>query len=136
MTTSQRKARAVAEHSSAGYGMLGVIVALLLLSVGVLSVSSVLTQAVSMQTTSSQRTSALYIAQTAMELQRSLDPLTLVSLPAVAVDEDGQPDMAGPFTREVVVDSAGANLIGVTVVVTAPRSNPIRLETWIYDGEF
>ena len=134
--TTQERIEAAAQRSDAGFGMVGVIVALILLSVGVLSVSNVLTQSLGMQTVSDQRNSALYIAQTAMEGQRALDPLTLASLAQIAVDADGVPDPGGVFTREVVVDSVAPNLIGVTVVVTAPRSSPIRLETWVYDREF
>ena len=122
-------------RADAGFGLIEVIVALIVLSVGVLSVSNVLTQSVAMQTISSQRTSALTIAQTAMEQIRAMDPLTVAAVSAQAVDEDGQPDVNGVFTRAVTVTSAGTHLIEVTVIVTAPRSTPTRLVTWIYDSD-
>lgn len=118
----------------AGFGLVGVIVALVLLSVGVLSVSSVLTQSVSMQTVSSQREHALFIAQTTMEGIRAMDPLTVTAQATTAVNEDGQPDPNGIYTRTVAVGAASTDLISVTVVVTAPRSRPMTLVTWIYDG--
>ena len=123
-------------RADAGFGLIEVVVALIVLSVGVLSVSNVLTQSVAMQTIASQRTSALTIAQTAMEQIRAMDPLTVAAVTAQSVNEDGQPDVNGVFTRAVTVTTAGTNLIEVTVIVTAPRSRPIRLVTWIYDGDF
>jgi hypothetical protein len=136
MTTYQDRIDAAARRSDAGFGMVGVIVAMMMLSVGILSMSGVLTQSVGMQTISAQRTSALTIAQTTMEVIRGMDPTTVVAQAAVAVNEDGIPDAAGVFTREVTIGDPGRNLIEVTVIVTAPRSRPIRLVTWIYDGEY
>lgn len=136
-TSSHReRIEAAAARPDAGYGLASVIVALVLLSVGVLSVSNVLTQSVAMQTITSQRTSALAIAHTTMETIRAMDPLTVTAQSAQAVDENGQPDVNGVYTREVTLGTPGNNLIEVTVIVTAPRSRPIRLVTWIYDGDF
>ena len=123
-------------RADAGFGLIEVVVALIVLSVGVLSVSNVLTQSVAMQTIAAQRTSALTIAQTTMETIRAMDPLTVTAVSAQTVNEDGQLDINGVFTRAVTVTTAGTNLIEVTVIVTAPRSLPIRLVTWIYDGDF
>lgn len=134
--TADERVRTAAKRSDAGYGLIGVLVALVLLSVGILSVSNVLTQSVSMQTMSSQRSSALSIAQTTMEAIRAMDPLTVAAVSAIVVDEQGQPDVNGVFTREVIIGDPGRNLIEVTVLVTAPRLNPVRLVTWIYDGAF
>jgi len=121
----------------AGYSLVSVIIALLLLSVGVISLSGVLTQSLSMQTVMATRTSALYVAQTHLELLKSQDPISLASEAVVQVDERGNPDAGGAFSREVTVASAGRNLMEVVVIVTSPRSNnPIRLVTWVYDGRF
>jgi Tfp pilus assembly protein PilV len=122
--------------ASAGYSLISVLVAIILLVVGVLSLSNVLTQSLEMQTVISVRTTAVYIAQTYMEELRSRDPLTLAAEAAVRVDDQGAADASGIFTREVLVDSAGRNLIQVQVVVTNPRSSPVRLVTWMYDGAF
>jgi hypothetical protein len=136
MTTYERRIQEAAQRADAGMGLVSVLVALVLLSVGVLSVSSVLTQSVAMQTMTAQRTSALSIAQTTMEQIRAMDPLTVTALPAMNVTEEGVADVNGVFIREVTIGDPGRNLIEVTVIVTAPRSNPIRLVTWIYDGAF
>lgn len=135
-TTYQDRIEAARSRPDAGYGLVSVIVALVLLSVGVLSVSNVLTQSVAMQTITSQRTSALAIAHATMEQIRAMDPLTVTAQAAQAVDENGQPDANGVYTREVTLGTPGSNLIEVTVIVTAPRSRPIRLVTWIYDGDY
>jgi Tfp pilus assembly protein PilV len=121
-------------RADAGFSLVSVVVALVLLSVGVLSLSNVMTQSITMQTISAIRTSALYIAQTHMEDLRSRDPLTLAAEAVVRVDEEGNADPNGVFTREVTVASAGRNLLEVVVIVTTPRSDPIRLVTWVYDG--
>ena len=134
--TCEERTDFAASRSDAGYGLVGVIVALVLLSVGVLSVSNVLTQSIAMQTIGAQRTTALSIARTAMEDIRGVDPTTVTAQALVVVDDQGVPDASGIFTREVTVSSAGSNLIEVTVVVTAPRSSPVRLITWIFDGVF
>lgn len=130
--TARVRRQAVSGRSDAGFGLVGVLVALILLSVGVLSVSNVLTQSVAMQAISAQRTGALQIAQSTMETIRAMDPSTVTAQPQIDVNEAGWPN--GDFTREVAVGEAGPNLIEVTVTVTAPRSNPIRLVTWIYRG--
>lgn len=121
---------------NAGYSLISVLVAIILLIVGVLSLSNVLTQSLEMQNIMSVRTTALYVAQTYMEELRSRDPLTLAAEAAVRVNDQGAADASGIFTREVLVDSAGRNLIEVQVVVTNPRSSPVRLVTWMYDGAF
>ena len=124
-------------REDAGYSLPSILVALVLLAVGVMSLSNVLTQSVAMQTVMSTRTTALYVAQTHLELLKSRDPIAIADETAVRVDERGQPDANGVFTREVTVTDAGRNLREVTVIVTTPRSrNPIRLVTWIYDQRF
>ena len=127
----------VLERAEAGYSLVSVLIALLLLAVGVIALSSVLTQSISMQTVMSTRTSALYIAQAHMEELKGRDPITLTAESAVNVNEDGQVDVNGVFTRSVSVDSAGRNLMQVVVSVTTPRSNnPIQLVTWVYDRRY
>lgn len=120
-------------RSDAGYSLISVLVAIILLVVGVISLSNVMTQSLSMQTIQATRTTALYIAQTYMEELKSRDPAVLAAEAVAQVDEEGNPDAGGVFSREVMVASAGRNLINVTVIVTTPRSDPIRLVTWVYD---
>lgn len=136
MMSRQERIRNAAGRKDAGFSIVAVLVALILLSVGVLSVSNVLTQSVSMQTMGNQRTQALYIAQTVMEGIRGMEPVAITAVAQEQVDEAGQPDANGVYTREVTTFDAGRNLVGVNVIVTAPRTEPITLTTWIYDGEY
>ncbi len=135
MTTHQKYEPAV-QRPAAGFGLISVLVAIVLLSVGVLSISQVLTQSVSMQTIMSIRTTALDVARAYMEEVKSRDPLTLVSEAEVRVNERGELDSNGVFTRELTVTSVDLHLNEITVIVTTPRSSPISLVTWIYDGGY
>ena len=131
----QRKREASVQRSDAGFGLVSVMVAIVLLSVGVLSLSQVLTQSVSMQTIIASRTTALDVARSYMEV-RGTDPLALAATPSTRVNERGEVDSNGQFTRELTVKTVDLHLIEATVIVTLPRSNPIRLVTWIYDGVY
>lgn len=135
MTAQARHVPAV-QRPDAGMGLISVIVALTLLSVGILSLTQVLTQSVSMQTVTSQRTTALDVARSYMEQVKGRDPLTLVTESAVQVNERGELDGSGVFTRELTIVSVSLHLVEATVIVTLPRSNPIELVTWIYDGVY
>lgn len=136
MTPRRRHERAVQRRPDAGFGMISVLVAIVLISVGALSLSQVLTQSVSMQTIISMRTTGLDIARAAMENLKGQDPLTLVGQAPIRVNDKGEPDSGGAFTREITVESVAQHLIEVYVIVTTPRSNPIELMTWIYDGVY
>ena len=120
----------------AGMSLISVMVAIILLSIGITSVSQVLTQSVTMQTIVAMRTTGLDIARSYMEEVKGRDPLTLVSEAAVQVNERGEQDSGGSFTRELTVVSVDLHLDEIVVIVTLPRSNPIRLLTWIYDGVY
>ena len=124
------------QRADAGFGLVSVMVAIVLLSVGVLSLSQLLTQSVSMQTIIASRTTGLDVARSYMEEVKGLDPLTIVAQPEVRVNERGELDSNGHFTRELTVTAVSLHLIEATVIVTMPRSNPIRLVTWIYDGVY
>ncbi len=135
MKTQQRRERSTLRHD-AGFGLVSVMVAIVLLSVGVLSLSQVLTQSVSMQTIIAGRTTALDVARSYMEEVKGLDPLLVAATPEVRVNETGEVDSNGMFTRELLITTVSLHLVEATVIVTLPRSNPIRLVTWIYDGVY
>ena len=132
----QRKQEPSVHRRDAGFGLVSVMVAIVLLSVGVLSLSQVLTQSVSMQTIIGSRTTALDVARSYMEEVRGLDPLLVESQPEVRVNEKGEENSNGLFTKELTVTTVQLHLVEATVIVTMPRSNPIRLVTWIYDGVY
>ncbi len=135
MITRQRHELSVL-RPDAGFSLISVMVAIILLLVGVLSISQVLTQSVSMQTIIGTRTTGLDVARSYMEEVRGLDPLLVVATPEVRVNERGDVDANGLFTRELTITAVSLHLVEATVIVTLPRSNPIRLVTWIYDGVY
>ena len=120
----------------AGFGLISVMVAIVLLSVGITAVSQVLTQSVTMQTIVAMRTTGLDIGRSYMEDVKGRDPLTLASESAVQVNGRGEADSNGSFTRELTVVSVDLHLDEIVVIVTLPNSKPIRLLTWIYDGVY
>ena len=89
-----------------------------------------------MQTIIASRTTALDVARSYMEEVRGLDPLLVATTPEVRVNERGDVDANGLFTRELTITAVSLHLVEATVIVTLPRSNPIRLVTWIYDGVY
>jgi Tfp pilus assembly protein PilV len=135
MITRQRHEMAV-RRPEAGFSLISVLVAIVLLSVGMLAISQVLTQSVSMQTIMSMRTTALDVARSYMEEVKSRDPIMLVSETAVTVNDKGAVDANGSFTRGLTVKNVALHLNEITVTVTTRRSSPITLVTWIYDGEY
>ena len=120
----------------AGMSLISVMVAIILLSIGVTSVSQVLTQSVAMQTIVAMRTTGLDVARSYMEEVRGRDPLTVTAEAEVRVNERGELDSEGRFLRELTIQTVDLHLVEAIVIVTLPRSNPIRLVTWIYDGVY
>lgn len=135
MKTQHKHERSIQGHD-AGFGLVSLMVAIVLLSVGVMSLSQVLTQSVSMQTIIGSRTTGLDVARSYMEQVRGLNPLLVEAEPEVRVNERGEEDSNGRFTRELTVRTVSLHLVEATVIVTVPRSNPISLVTWIYDGVY
>ncbi len=134
--STRQKHEPTARQSRAGFGLMSVIVAVLLLSVGILSLAPVLTQSTSMQTVMDLRTTALDIARSYMEEVRGTDPLMLTAQAEVRVNGRGEVDSNGIFTRELTVEAVDFHVVEATVIVTLPRSNPVILVTLIYDGVY
>ncbi len=132
----QQKHELAVGRPDAGMSLISVLVAIILLSIGVTAVSQVLTQSVTMQTIVAMRTTGLDIARSYMEEVKGRDPLTIASESAVQVNERGEVDSNGAFTRELTVVSVDLHLDEVVVIVTLPLSNPIRLLSWVYDGVY
>ena len=132
----RQKHELTVRRPDAGFTLISVIVAIILLSIGITSVSQVLTQSVAMQTIVGMRTTGLDVARSYMEEVRGRDPLTVTSEVEVRVNDRGEADSDGRFTRELTVQRVDLHLVEATVIVTLPRTNPIRLVTWIYDGVY
>jgi prepilin-type N-terminal cleavage/methylation domain-containing protein len=131
---TERTEERTTQRPDAGFTLVELMVAIVLLAVGALAVSQVLTQSVAMQTGIELRTTALDVARSYMEVVRVRDPLTLASEPEVRVDESGAENPSGLFTRALTVTSVSDHLMEITVVVTSPRSSPVQLVTLLWDG--
>ena len=131
----QPRDEGVLHRPDAGFSLVSLMVAMVLLAVGVLAVSQVLAQSVSMQTGIEVRTTALDVARAYMEVVRVRDPLTLATEPEVRVDESGMETTDGRFLRSLTVRSIGPHLMEVTVTVSGSRASPVELVTLIWDGK-
>lgn len=116
-----------------GYSLISMMVAMVLLSVGVLALMRTTSEIVEGYGTTSIRTAALSIARGYLEELRTRDPATLVTEPAVTVNDSGVADVNGNFSRSVTVTSPQGNLRQVVVTVDFPRAaQPIELVTLVY----
>jgi prepilin-type N-terminal cleavage/methylation domain-containing protein len=116
-----------------GFTLVSVLVALAILSIGLLALARAQAAIVASQGNTANRTVALTIARDHAEVLRSRDPWTLVSEAPVAVDARGQPLAGGAYRRSTTVTVLAANLLQVQVIVTYPRSTvPVDIVTLIY----
>ncbi len=120
-----------------GFTILSVLVAIVMLSIGILALSHSGTQAMAAQTLAGNRSTALAIGRTHMEAVRSRQPDQVLSESPIKVDATGTVSPGGVFTRSVVVTDVRHNLKEVWVIVEFPRSRvPVELVTLVYVGNF
>jgi len=116
-----------------GYSLISMMVAMMLLSVGVIALMRTTGEIVEGYATTSLRTTALSIARGYLEELRTRDPGTLATEAAVRVNESGVADASGNFFRSVTVTSPASNLRQLVVSTTYPRgSRPIELVTLVF----
>ncbi len=124
----------------AGFGLVSLLVAMVLLAVGVVALSTSSAFLVSLQTDAAVRSTATSIAVTYMEEVKRRPPGALASEGPTAVDETGQPDPAGRFVRTLTIqdDPATPDVVQATVQVRYPTgfggSGRVELITVIYTG--
>ena len=111
-------------NREAGYTLVSVMIAIILITVGLLGMFGTQVTSYSMQTHANARTGAVEIARAYMEDIKSRDPRTLSSLPSGAekVNETGVLDANGSFTRAVKVEAGGSGLKQITVEVSFPKA--------------
>ena len=116
-----------------GFTIISVLIAILLLTVGVTALAKTGSTVIEAHNSTANRTVALSIGRGHMEVVRSRSPFVLTSEPAVAVNEEGQIDTNGNFTREVTLTQVARNLVEIVVVVNFPRGHlPVELVTLVY----
>ena len=119
----------------AGFALLSVMVAVVLLATGVMAIGAANTARLRSQTHSSARSAGLNVARSYLENVRGRDPWSIVAESPAQVDGSGNIVPNGEFTRQLLVTVNGANLLTLEVIVTGPRlSAPIRLITNTYRG--
>jgi hypothetical protein len=117
--------------------MVSVLVAMVLLAVAVVALSSSSAFLVSLQTDASGRSIATALGVTYMEEVRRRPPESLASESAVRVDAAGELDEGGAFLRGLTIeaDPSVAGVLRVTVAVDYPaglgRRGTVRMETLI-----
>lgn len=131
-----RRRRALAAGGDRrGYSLIAVLVAVVVLSVGLLSMSRTMASFVRSQGEADTRSASVAIARSYLEEVRARDPNTVANEPAVAVGIDGVPVANGPLLRSLQVVEQQASLVLVTVRVASRRNGvPIELVTYVYRG--
>jgi type IV pilus modification protein PilV len=121
--------------SKRGFTLISVLVAVVMLSVGLLALAKVQSSLVKTQRDTNLRSVALTVARAYVEEIRSRDPWTVASEAAVRVNLQGQPAANGALTRSTTVTEDSANLLRITVQVDYPGQNqPVQLITMAYRG--
>lgn len=116
-----------------GYSLVGVMVALALVGIGIMSLVEANTSTVLFQNMARNRTVALAIAGSHLEEMRMQDPWSLRPESGVPVDDEGIPNPTGTFLRSVVLTELQDNLVEVTVTVSYPRGGvPIALSMQLF----
>lgn len=125
----------------AGFGIVSVIVALVLLSAGVVVLSSSSVWMTSMRGEATVRSTASSIALGYMEQVKTRERAELASEEPVRVDRRGEEDEAGAFVRtlEVEPEPSVVDAVRVTVRVLYPggrgRPRTVEVATIIYVGD-
>ena len=119
-----------------GFTLISVMIALTLLTIGLLALTRTQVAIASTQADEGWRTAALAAARSYMEEVRARDPWDLESEGAVVLDGTGHVSAgSGPLTRTLDVAEQGGNLLRVRVrVATTRKSAPVELVTYIYRG--
>lgn len=116
-----------------GFTLISMLVAVVLLTVGVMALAQANAATIKVGTRTANRGVALAIGRAYLEELRSSDPWSIQSQSAQRVDADGVPDANGAYTRAVTVTVLRTNLIALRVDVDYPNpTGPVRLETFLY----
>lgn len=133
--SARRPARRSALRTRAGFSLIAVMVAIILLGTGAMAIAAANASTIRAQGRAGTRTVALATARAYVEELRARDPWGLASESAVAIDESGHPDAAGAYSRRTVVTQLASNLLRVDVVVDGPRlAQPVTVATHVYRG--
>ena len=133
---SARRTQPVRERRPrAGFTIISMLVAMILLGVGMMSLAAANAQTVTMQALAQNRTSAISLARGYLEQVRTRDPWSIQSESAVLLASDGTVSATGAFSRTLSVTVTRNNLIQIVVNVVYPRgAQPVKLTTSLFRG--
>ncbi len=126
--------------SKNGFGLVSVLVAMVLLAVGVVALSSSSAFLISMQSDTSIRSTATSLAIAYMEEVKRRPVSTLASESATTIDEIGLDNPDGHFVRTLTVseDASAPDVVKAMVEVEYPaglgRTGRVEMVTIIYRG--
>ena len=133
MRREHRAPRRAQRGNRAGFSLLSVVVALVLLLVGIAALARTQMEAIRSQRGDAGRGQALALASAYMEELRARDISTIASEALATVDSLGAVSGTGRFQRQVIVSNDAVNLLRVTVQVTPPgAAQPVSLLTLFY----
>ncbi|MCU0649400.1 MAG: prepilin-type N-terminal cleavage/methylation domain-containing protein [Gemmatimonadaceae bacterium] len=116
-----------------GFTMISMLVALVLLSVGVLALAQANAASIKVGTRSANRGVALGIARAYLEEVRTRDPWAVTNETAIRVGADGVPNSTGAYTRTLTATVERVNLLRVSISVDYPNpTGPIAVDTYLY----
>jgi Tfp pilus assembly protein PilV len=120
-------------RKEAGFTLISVMIAMVLLSVGVLALVRTGGEVMAARTNSAIKINAVAIARGHMEWVRSRPPQDVATEPVVRVNAAGEVDAQGVYSRSVTVTQQAATLLEVRVKVDYPRAQePVELITLVY----
>jgi type IV pilus modification protein PilV len=119
-------------RSRQGFSLISVMVALVLLSVGIMALARTQFMVVRVTRQESARSQALQLATAYLEEVRARDAWSLASEAPATIDSTGALAANGPFTRELTVTPMGTQLLRVQLSVTPRLASPIQFETMIF----
>ncbi|MDX2183505.1 MAG: prepilin-type N-terminal cleavage/methylation domain-containing protein [Gemmatimonadaceae bacterium] len=114
-----------------GFSLVSVIIAMVLLSVGVLALAGANAASLRVASTEGTRSVALQIARSHLEFLRTRSSTTLASEGETRVDETGVAASDGTFRRTVTVRTISADILSVEVKVVSPQEQTVVLETQV-----
>ena len=122
-------------RSRNGFTLISVLIAITLLSVGLMALSKLGARMAATQSDTANRSTAVSIARSYLEQVRARDASGIINEAAQAVNAAGQPTAGGLYTRQLVVNDIRTNVREVRVLVNFPRGQqPVELKTMIFLG--
>ena len=128
--------------SKSGFTLVGVLIALVLMGIGAATLASSSMFVLGIRTEASVRATATALAAAYLEEMKTRDLTTLSSEEPVTLNEAGQPDENGAFTRVVTVtaeervEDTNRLIIEVRYRSGMGRMRSVQLETIIFCGSF